>query len=201
MPHLLQPPSWTLPASELTDESAWRSRCQIIRDLGLGAIGAALTPSLPALASEPAPSPIPPSYRYSIPVVERNPAYPLDRELTDEVVAASYNNFYEFTTAKDQVWRLAHTLETKPWTVKVHGLVHKPKTFSIDTLLKKLPLEERTYRFRCVEAWSMAVPWIGFPLHALLALVRVWIQRSRRRGPSPEPGERAGAPCRNMSDS
>jgi sulfoxide reductase catalytic subunit YedY len=83
----------------------------------------------------------------------------------------TYNNFYEFGTAKDQPARRAHTLRTRPWTLTVDGLVNKPRTFDIDSLLRLAPPEERIYRFRCVEAWSIVVPWLGFPLAALLKQV------------------------------
>ena len=79
----------------------------------------------------------------------------------------NYNNFYEFSTGKTEVAREAESLVTRPWTVEVGGLVNKPQTFDIDEILK-FPQEERIYRFRCVEAWSMVIPWIGFPLKALL---------------------------------
>ncbi len=79
----------------------------------------------------------------------------------------NYNNFYEFSTSKPGVARPAQKLVTRPWTVEVGGLVQKPKTFDIDQLLQ-FPQEERIYRFRCVEAWSMVIPWVGFPLKLLL---------------------------------
>lgn len=100
--------------------------------------------------------------------VARNTKYVLERPLTNELIAASYNNYYEFTTDKDRVWRLAHTFETRPWQVEISGEVAKKKTYDIDELIKKMPLEERIYRHRCVEAWSMVVPWAGFPLSALI---------------------------------
>ncbi len=78
-----------------------------------------------------------------------------------------YNNYYEFGTDKEEPANEAKDFKTRPWTVKVEGLVKKPQTFDIDTLLK-IPLEERVYRMRCVEGWSMVIPWIGFPLSALL---------------------------------
>lgn len=96
----------------------------------------------------------------------RNSRYPLDRPLSDEIVAASYNNFYEFTSGKD-VWRRTAAFRTDPWSVEVTGLVSRPRVWSIEELLRQ-PLEERLYRHRCVEAWAMAVPWIGFPLARLL---------------------------------
>jgi sulfoxide reductase catalytic subunit YedY len=98
----------------------------------------------------------------------RNTKYAVDRPMTVEEVAASYNNFYEFTTTKEDVWKMAWRLKTEPWKVEVGGEVHKPKTFDVDELIKIMPLEERVYRFRCVEAWSMTVPWTGFPVKALI---------------------------------
>lgn len=80
----------------------------------------------------------------------------------------NYNNFYEFTTDKQDVARVARGFVTRPWTVRVEGLVNKPKTFDIDELLKLAPQEERIYRMRCVEGWSMVIPWVGFPLNKLL---------------------------------
>jgi len=97
----------------------------------------------------------------------RNAAYTLDRPLTEAREAIVYNNFYEFGSHKE-IWRAAQRLETRPWTVTIDGLVATPKTADIDTLLKTFPIEERLYRFRCVEAWAMAVPWTGFPLAALI---------------------------------
>jgi sulfoxide reductase catalytic subunit YedY len=82
----------------------------------------------------------------------------------------NYNNFYEFSTAKDEVANVARGFVTRPWTVSVGGLVNKPQVFNIDELVK-LPQEERIYRLRCVEGWSMVIPWVGFPLAKLLALV------------------------------
>ncbi len=80
----------------------------------------------------------------------------------------NYNNYYEFTTDKAGVARLSQDFKTSPWQVEVSGLVSQPKIFAIEDLLKKFPQEERTYRMRCVEAWSMVIPWMGFPLSALL---------------------------------
>jgi len=82
-----------------------------------------------------------------------------------------YNNYYEFGTSKEQPAELAKTLKTSPWTVSVEGAVNKPRVFDIDAIMKMAPLEERIYRHRCVEAWSIVVPWIGFPLSALIKQV------------------------------
>ena len=97
-----------------------------------------------------------------------NPQYSTLEKKTPFKDVTSYNNFYEFGTDKSDPARNAHTLKTKPWLVSVEGLVKKPKTFDIDQLLKLSPMEERIYRMRCVEGWSMVIPWIGYPLSSLI---------------------------------
>ena len=104
--------------------------------------------------------------------VRRNSRYTLDRPITEETYAASYNNFYEFGTLKGSVYKKAARLRTHPWQVEVGGLVEKPLIFDIDDLVRAMPLEERLYRFRCVEAWGMAVPWTGFPMGELIKRVQ-----------------------------
>jgi sulfoxide reductase catalytic subunit YedY len=94
-----------------------------------------------------------------------------EEELTSYDSVTTYNNFYEFGTGKGDPARNAHTLRARPWTVSVEGEVHKPQVFDIDDILKRFPAEERVYRLRCVEAWSMVIPWLGFPLASLLAAV------------------------------
>jgi sulfoxide reductase catalytic subunit YedY len=97
--------------------------------------------------------------------------YTVNEKLTSFEEITSYNNFYEFTTDKRDVARMASGFVTRPWTIAVEGLVNKPRTFDLDELLKIAPLEERIYRLRCVEGWSMVIPWVGFSLHHLLKLV------------------------------
>jgi sulfoxide reductase catalytic subunit YedY len=99
---------------------------------------------------------------------KQNPEFTLDRPVTPEWAATGYNNFYEFTTEKEQVKNRVGAFVTSPWKIEVTGQVSKPKTFDVDDLVGRMPLEERLYRFRCVEAWSMAVPWTGFPISALI---------------------------------
>jgi sulfoxide reductase catalytic subunit YedY len=101
----------------------------------------------------------------------RNEALSLKEPPTKWEAATTYNNFYEFGVDKDDPCREAHRLKVRPWTLQVGGLVRKPRTFDIDELLRRFPLEERVYSLRCVEAWSMVIPWVGFPLAALLKLV------------------------------
>ena len=93
-----------------------------------------------------------------------------NEQLTSREAITNYNNFYEFDTSKAGVARAARGFVTRPWAVSVEGLVNKPRIFDIDELLK-FPLEQRIYRLRCVEGWSMVIPWIGFPLHKLLEKV------------------------------
>ena len=99
--------------------------------------------------------------------VQRNLRYRLDRDLTPEKHATTYNNYYEFGSSKN-IWEKAQALPIRPWMVTIDGLVQKEIQIGVDELLAKMPLEERLYRLRCVEAWSMAVPWSGFALSALV---------------------------------
>jgi sulfoxide reductase catalytic subunit YedY len=103
--------------------------------------------------------------------VKRNPRYTLDRPITDPKYSENYNNFYEFGSEKS-IADDAQALKIRPWTVKIDGMVEKPTEIGIDDLFKKMPLEERLYRHRCVEAWSMAVPWSGFSMAALVAFAK-----------------------------
>jgi methionine sulfoxide reductase catalytic subunit len=96
--------------------------------------------------------------------------YTVEDKLTPLDAITNYNNFYEFDTSKDGVAREAKGFVSRPWAVSIEGLVNKPKVFDLDELLR-FPLEERVYRLRCVEGWSMVIPWIGFPLNKLLEKV------------------------------
>ncbi|MEQ9350728.1 MAG: protein-methionine-sulfoxide reductase catalytic subunit MsrP, partial [Alphaproteobacteria bacterium] len=99
----------------------------------------------------------------------RNDRYTVMRPLTDEETATSYNNFYEFGSHK-RIAKAAREMVTRPWTVTIDGMVEKEQVLDIDTLIRMMPLEERVYRHRCVEAWAMTVPWSGFPMSTLVAL-------------------------------
>jgi sulfoxide reductase catalytic subunit YedY len=99
--------------------------------------------------------------------VQRNLRYRLDREVSPAELATTYNNYYEFGSSKN-IWKTAQALPIRPWTVTIDGLIENKIEIGVDDLLAKMPLEERLYRHRCVEAWSMAVPWSGFALKALV---------------------------------
>lgn len=152
---------WEILESEATPEQVFLDRRQLIA-AGLGLAGAGLFGGAEAAAAGPTSDLYP---------AQRNPAYKLDRDVTPEKYSADYNNYYEFNTSK-YVASDAAALKTRPWAVRIDGLVEKPFEIGIDDLIRKMPLEERLYRHRCVEAWSMAVPWTGFPLKALVALAK-----------------------------
>src|SRR5213079_998704 len=127
----------------------------------------------------------------------RNDAQSLREPATKFESATTYNNFYEFGVNKPDPARLAHTLTPRPWTVQVNGLVHKPKTYDIDDLLRLFPLEERVYALRCVEGWSMIIPWIGFPLASLLTRAEPtgeakYVEFTTLLDPNQFPGQRRG---------
>ncbi|MGK7922533.1 MAG: protein-methionine-sulfoxide reductase catalytic subunit MsrP [Trichodesmium sp.] len=169
MPLIRIKKSWEIPEREITPEKMYLNRRRFMKNLiGAGLSATALstltacnwnskTPSNSAVASE---------------ITEnftRNPNFAqVDRPVTDEALATKYNNFYEFGGNKS-IWENAQNLPTENWKVEVTGLVKNPQIYDIDQLQKKFPLEERIYRFRCVEAWAMVVPWLGFPMKLLMA--------------------------------
>ena len=147
-----------LRSSEITDPGVYLRRREILQ--GCTAIAsAALLPALACAAAEP-------TTRLLENVVPG--PFGSDEERTPFDDAASYNNFYEFGTGKGDPARNAHRLRTEPWSVEIAGEVGKPGVIGLEDLIKPHPLEERVYRLRCVEAWSMVIPWVGFPLGDVL---------------------------------
>jgi sulfoxide reductase catalytic subunit YedY len=144
-----------IPSSEITPERLYVNRRLFLA----GAAAVALAPSRVVAA------PSPPGQALA---ATPNPAFRVEDPPTKFESATTYNNFYEFGTDKDDPAHHAHTLKPRPWTVQVDGLVAKPKTFDIDELARLFPLEERVYRLRCVEGWSMVIPWVGVPLASLI---------------------------------
>jgi methionine sulfoxide reductase catalytic subunit len=153
-----------IPSSEITPEHLFRSRRQFIRGAG-GILAGALVLSA---CGEPAASSSVPGVT---PGAAAGPTDELGDTLTPYEAVTNYNNYYEFTTDKEGVAGLAANFHTSPWAVEVSGLVNKPKTYAIEDLIKAFPPEERIYRLRCVEGWSMVIPWTGFPLAKLLNAV------------------------------
>ena len=178
MANIRIPKGWEIPERLATPEEVFLSRRQVLAALGLGALAASLPAQL--ACGSPVAAPTGPDaaglldpavgdrYKDRFPA-PRNAAFAVgDRQTTPEPIAAAYNNFYEFTLEKDRVWKLAHGYPVVPWTVEVGGLVKKPRTLDLDALMTRFPLEERLYRFRCVERWAMQVPWVGYPLRTLI---------------------------------
>lgn len=166
------PRGWEIPERSATSEAVYTNRRRFMKALGLAGAGlltgytygCADVASKVDMAVNPPDTPVYPA--------AHNPDYTVDRPVTEEPVAARFNNFYEFTTAKSEVYRLVDRFETRPWEVEVTGQVDNPRVYDVDDLARRMPLEERVYRFRCVEAWAMTVPWTGFPLKALIDEVK-----------------------------
>jgi len=157
---------WEIAERFATPESVYLNRRSILKGFGLGvATAVGLTAPPEAVRAEEAD---PTADLYP---AKKNEAYKLDRPITPEEINGHYNNFYEFGTSKD-IADNAENLVIRPWEIAVDGLVEKPFTIAFDDLVRKIPLETRLYRHRCVEAWSMTVPWAGFPLKSLVALAK-----------------------------
>ena len=167
-------------SSEITDKKLYLNR----RDFLTGAAAAAAVVALPnvALAND------------KIPGVVKGP-YSTNEKQTPYKDITNYNNFYEFSTDKYEPAGLSKSLRTRPWTVKIDGDVQKPKTLAIEDLMKLAPMEERVYRHRCVEGWSMIIPWVGYSLNKVLAQVQPlgkakYVEFTSLSDPSQMPGVR-----------
>jgi len=157
-----------IPSSEITPEGAFRAqpearanRRRFLAGAGLLGAGALAGAAIRELLR-------PDSVQATTKLTTVASSYSAADQQTPFGKATSYNNFYEFGTNKDEPARNAHTLQTRPWTVQIAGLVKQPRTIDIDTILKLRPIESRVYRHRCVEAWSMVIPWDGFSLSELI---------------------------------
>lgn len=139
-----------IPSSEITPKEVFLSRRDVIKAAGFAGLGALLAACAPQTVTSGADPQVPPDVPNTL------------EDITN------YNNYYEFTTDKTGVAGLAEDFPSRPWTVEVGGLVNNPKTYDVDDLITKFQPEERIYRLRCVEAWSMVIPWMGFPLAKLL---------------------------------
>jgi sulfoxide reductase catalytic subunit YedY len=163
-------------SSEITPEHIYLSRRKFMKGVGALALSSAV---LAACGVQDPPEAVPGATGSASSEPENDPGTvepgptqvttdELGDSLTEYKAVTGYNNFYEFTTNKQLVARMAQDFKTSPWTVEVGGLVHKPKTFDIDDLRTSFTQQERIYRLRCVEGWSMVIPWLGFPLAELL---------------------------------
>ncbi len=164
------PRGWERPEREATDESLFHDRRRLVKSIAAGPVllmgGAA---GLLAGCDGEARAEADPSA--GLYPVDRNLRYRLDREITPRNLSTTYNNFYEFGSHKE-ISDAAQAMKVRPWEVRIDGMVEQEFTIAIDDLLNRMPLEERLYRHRCVEAWSMDVPWSGFPFKALVDLAQ-----------------------------
>jgi len=151
-------------SSEITPREIFESRRSFIKQMAVGSIagGALLEMATREAFAQGNPGKL---------GARLNPAYSALEKQTAFKDATTYNNFYEFGTGKDDPARNAHTLKPRPWTISIEGEVKKPLTLDLDQLLKLAPLEERVYRLRCVEGWSMVIPWVGYSLSELIKKV------------------------------
>ena len=157
-----------VPSSEITPEHLYLSRRDFLKGMGLlGASAAFLAACGVNPTSQTTPTPV--ATNDSI-IKTVEPTAEMAEPLTPYDVVTNYNNYYEFTTNKEGVARLAKDFKSSPWEIQVGGLVSNPRTFDLDDL-KNFSQQERIYRLRCVEGWSMVIPWIGFPLSELLRAV------------------------------
>ena len=164
--HVIRRKGWEIAEREATPEALFLNRRALLS--GGAALGAgAILPSMSRLAH--AADEVDPSA--GLYPAKHNDLFKISGDVTPEKANAQYNNFYEFGMSKS-IYNAAQALKVRPWTIKFDGMVEKPMEMGIDDLLKKVTLEERLYRHRCVEAWSMTVPWTGFPLKAMLDLAK-----------------------------
>ena len=183
---------WELPESQVTPERLFFNRRSFMAGAA-GTMASILSPSLSSAQrlNDVATLPDPTADLYP---AKANTTYPVDRPLTEERLATTYNNFYEFGGDK-AISQRAQALKIRPWTVKIDGMVEKPIEIGVDDLIRKMPLEERIYRLRCVEAWSMTIPWTGFPLAKLVEFAKPlsgakYLQMQTFKDLSMAPGQR-----------
>ena len=190
------------PSSEITPESLYRGRREFLKNAALTAgtaalVGSGLTwlvgvgPGPDPVAAAPVPAPVASAGQQAT-----SGGSAADEGLTPLQSVTTYNNFYEFGTGKDDPARNAHTLQTRPWTISIEGEVAQPQTIDIETLLNWFTPEERIYRMRCVEAWSMVIPWLGFPLADLIKRVEPtgnarYVELVTLEDPTQMPGQRS----------
>jgi sulfoxide reductase catalytic subunit YedY len=184
MPVLIKRPT-DIPASEITDPVLYHQRRRFLKIAAAGAGTVLSGLALPASARA-----------GSLSDVKVGFVTP-DEKLTPKVDVTTYNNFYEFGTSKDDPARYAGSLKTHPWSVAVEGAVEHPRVYHLEDFIRHKDLQERIYRHRCVEAWSMVIPWVGIPLHRIIARLRPtsrakFVQFVTLYDPKQMPGQQPG---------
>ncbi len=203
MSHIILPKKWNLPAKEITPEHVFNNRRHFLKLMGFttaGIAGALFAP--PAFAqsglSRLAERLVAEKQNAALPYyknLKRNPEYTIRRPMTDEPVALKYNNYYEFSPEKDDVWKHLDQFEPHPWQIEITGHIKHPGKYAIEDFIKQFSIEERTYRHRCVETWAMVVPWNGFEMMDLLKKVQPtskakFIKFTTFQNPEAAPGQK-----------
>ena len=178
-----------LKSSEITSQSVYKNRRDFLKGGAALALGLNMTDSWAAVQSD---SSLPKPFADA-----SSSPYSTDEKLTDYESVTTYNNFYEFSTDKHKPAELAQDFNSRPWTISVEGECNNPRQWDIDELIKMFPPEERIYRHRCVEAWSMVVPWIGFELGKLISASEPtgnakFVEFETLHDPQRMPGQNAG---------
>jgi len=187
-----------IPGSEITDERIYLRRREFIRLAGAAA-AAAVSPVASACAASPSAAAREAGAAGQTPLANVKPkVVATDEPLNTFEQITSYNNFYEFGLGKNDPQRYAGAMKTSPWSVQIDGLCHKPATYNLEDLIRPHQLEERIYRFRCVEAWSMVIPWVGIPLSAVLQRAEpqgkaAFVEFRTLHRPSEMPGQNGNA--------
>ena len=186
-----------LPAWEITDEKTYIARSEFIRRAAGAVLGVAAAPLLTVCADDAVADAEPAAAQTPLENVKPK-VVTSDEPLNTFEQITTYNNFYEFGTGKNDPARYAGLMKTSPWTVKIDGLCAKPATYHLEDLIKPIQLEERIYRLRCVEAWSMVIPWVGIPLSAVLKRAEpqgkaTYVAFTTLTRPSEMPGQRVGS--------
>jgi sulfoxide reductase catalytic subunit YedY len=160
------PKGWQIPEREVTPEHVYLNRRKFLAGASAAVAGTAslIASGADGLSRDQPDRKEQSGFRLLPLSAPRNAEYEVDHPITAEEVATHFNNYYEFTETKTRVWKLAEEFDSRPWQIEIKGLVQKPRKIDVDDLIRLMSLEERVYRLRCVEAWTMFIPWIGFPL-------------------------------------
>ena len=178
MANIIRRPNWRISERDITPETAYKNRREFLKTLGYTGTGIAAAALAGCAENEPtgyiqATGPDQDIYGKGYPHT-RNESFNPDWTLTKERTAATYNNFFEFTTVKDRVHKMVDKFTTSPWEIEIGGNIETQYKIDARELIESMDLEERVYRFRCVEAWAMVVPWTGFPLRKLIERSELW---------------------------
>jgi sulfoxide reductase catalytic subunit YedY len=191
------PKGWEIPERKVTPEHVYLNRRKFLARASAGLVAGVGGLIMPGDAGFSLLAKQEPAQALAPLKAPRNPEYKTDRPITAERIATGYNNYYEFTEVKDQVWKVAQDFKPRPWQIEFKGDIEKPFKIDVDELIKKMTLEERVYRHRCVERWVVIFPWIGFPMKKLVEFAKPtskarYIRMVSFFRPGQAPGQRGG---------